>query len=170
MKFREKILQLIDVNNPPELTLHVRKSALKLSELQKMPVWAEGIQSEPLRGLLFLWHDHGSESHAIAQSHEGVRDYDLLHAILHRREADYSNSNYWFRSVGHHPLFGNLSVKIKASFAKDADLIHKVLPSGKWDPGVFIRLVKQDAENPRLRSIQGMEFECFLEHLLTEAL
>jgi hypothetical protein len=47
-----------------------------------------------------LWHDAKGEweaAHNIAQSQEGVRDYDHLHAYLHRKEGDNWNANYWYR-------------------------------------------------------------------------
>lgn len=47
-----------------------------------------------------LWHDANGDweaAHNIAQSQEGVRDYDLLHAYLHRKEGDNGNANYWYR-------------------------------------------------------------------------
>jgi hypothetical protein len=47
-----------------------------------------------------LFHDAKGDwesSHNIAQSQEGVRDYDRLHAYLHRKEGDNWNANYWYR-------------------------------------------------------------------------
>jgi hypothetical protein len=47
-----------------------------------------------------LWYDAKGDweaAHDIAQSQEGVRDYDLLHAYLHRKEGDNWNANYWYR-------------------------------------------------------------------------
>lgn len=39
-------------------------------------------------------------AHKIAQQHEGDAIADTIHAIVHRREGDFSNSNYWWRRVG----------------------------------------------------------------------
>lgn len=39
-------------------------------------------------------------AHKIAQEHEGDPLADTLHAVIHRREGDYSNSLYWWRRVG----------------------------------------------------------------------
>lgn len=41
--------------------------------------------------------------HEIAQAHE-TPDGNYWHAILHRREGDLSNSQYWYRRVGEHPV------------------------------------------------------------------
>jgi hypothetical protein len=39
-------------------------------------------------------------AHKIAQSREGEPLADTVHAIIHRREGDYSNSLYWWHRVG----------------------------------------------------------------------
>ncbi|MFN4147190.1 MAG: hypothetical protein ACK4GN_15290 [Runella sp.] len=47
-----------------------------------------------------LWYDANAQWHAahdIAQSREGTRDYDRLHAYLHRKEGDEWNAAYWYR-------------------------------------------------------------------------
>lgn len=47
-----------------------------------------------------LWHDargDWEQAHNIAQSHEGTRTYDRLHAYLHRKEGDDWNAGYWYR-------------------------------------------------------------------------
>ncbi|MBB5286576.1 hypothetical protein HNQ92_004737 [Rhabdobacter roseus] len=53
-----------------------------------------------------LWHDAKGDWHAaheIAQSQEGTRAYDLLHAYLHRVEGDTWNAGYWYRRAGVSP-------------------------------------------------------------------
>ncbi len=53
--------------------------------------------------LLALWHDARGDweaAHQIAQSREGTRDYDRLHAYLHRVEGDEWNAGYWYRRAG----------------------------------------------------------------------
>ena len=50
--------------------------------------------------LIALWHDAKGDweaAHDVAQSREGTRDYDRLHAYLHRVEGDTWNANYWYR-------------------------------------------------------------------------
>ncbi|WP_028664617.1 hypothetical protein [Runella zeae] len=47
-----------------------------------------------------LWYDAKGDweaAHNIAQSREGTRDYDRLHAYLHRKEGDQWNAGYWYR-------------------------------------------------------------------------
>lgn len=53
--------------------------------------------------LLALWHEARGEweaAHNIAQSKEGTKDYDRLHAYLHRVEGDEWNAGYWYRRAG----------------------------------------------------------------------
>src|SRR5579883_1443449 len=47
----------------------------------------------------YLRADDLDSAHKIAQAHEGDPLADTIHAIIHRREGDYSNSLYWWRRV-----------------------------------------------------------------------
>ena len=64
-------------------------------------------QPEPPAGfpdvLQALWYDGKGDwesAHEIAQSAEGTRPYDRLHAYLHRKEGDEWNARYWYRRAG----------------------------------------------------------------------
>jgi hypothetical protein len=52
---------------------------------------------------LWLYHDFLGESHDISQELH-TPDGSFWHAIMHRREPDPSNSKYWWRRVGKHPV------------------------------------------------------------------
>jgi hypothetical protein len=61
-----------------------------------------------------LFHDaqgHWEAAHNIAQSQEGVPEYDRLHAYLHRKEGDDWNADYWYRRAK--------TVKPKVSLAEE---------------------------------------------------
>lgn len=50
-----------------------------------------------------LWHaakGNWDAAHDIAQEHEGSKDFDHLHAHLHRVEGDEWNAGYWYRRAG----------------------------------------------------------------------
>jgi hypothetical protein len=50
-----------------------------------------------------LWYDAKGDweaAHNIAQSAEGTRNYDRLHAYLHRVEGDTWNAGYWYKHAG----------------------------------------------------------------------
>ena len=59
------------------------------------------------RAGLYLYFDFLDESHRISQDHEEP-DGNFWHAIMHRREPDPSNSKYWWRAVGPHPVLSQL--------------------------------------------------------------
>ncbi|KAE8215671.1 hypothetical protein CF327_g1059 [Tilletia walkeri] len=57
--------------------------------------------SDRLRAALHLLNDDVARAHAIAQLHEDEMTCNLVHCILHRREQDFSNSNWWCRKIDH---------------------------------------------------------------------
>src|SRR6185295_8112209 len=56
---------------------------------------------------VWLLHDCLDESHAISQGIDTTSS-SFWHAIMHRREGDFSNAKYWFRHAGQHPAFDPL--------------------------------------------------------------
>lgn len=70
---------------------------------------------EPPKGisvvLQALWYDANKNweaAHDIAQSQEGTKVYDRLHAYLHRVEGDTWNAGYWYRRAGADVFKGSL--------------------------------------------------------------
>jgi hypothetical protein len=97
---------------------------------------------------LLLWHDDLDQSHRRSQTVEGEganRNADYWHAIMHRREPDYSNSKYWFRAVGRHPVFERLAplaahVLEQCSAEKAATWRKRICGGGRWDAFAFVDL------------------------------
>ena len=56
---------------------------------------------------LWLYFDYLDESHTISQD-LNTSEGSFWHAIMHRREPDASNSKYWWRHVGPHPVISSL--------------------------------------------------------------
>jgi hypothetical protein len=126
-----------------------------------------------LRALVLLWHDHFDPAHEIVQDGEDA-DSAWLHAILHRREPDYSNAKYWFRRVREHPGHGALAARVLALLGArgEAGLAAQLVPQGRWDPFAFVDACgvaaghsARDTRTKLLCEIQGIEFEVLLEHL-----
>jgi hypothetical protein len=58
---------------------------------------------------LWLWHDFLDESHTIAQGlHSATGSF--WHAIMHRREGDFSNSKYWYARCREHPAISAIKM------------------------------------------------------------
>ena len=126
-----------------------------------------------LEGLALLWHDHWDLAHAKAQEHEGQSDHDLLHAMGHRREGDYPNAEYWFRSAGRHPCLERMDAAVAAILPAGDSLRRELLPSGHWSPKAFVAAVRRHAgktDDPAAREtlvrVQALEFRVFAEWLL----
>src|SRR6188472_305250 len=171
--------QLLKTDEPAHLGPQPRSGTLSTEELDdhlgtafkgtKIPPSVENL----FRSIFYLWHDHLDESHHISQSIEN-QDGSLAHAIMHRREPDYSNAKYWFRRVGHHPSFLSLAPRASELLAKhnESDLASRLLPNRTWDPFAFVDAVEDAAEGqfrskvPILEELQKLEFECFIENLV----
>lgn len=100
---------------------------------------------------LWLYHDFLDESHAISQElHTPEGSY--WHAIMHRREPDFSNSKYWFRRVGNHPVFGQMAEEAVR------------LGWRAWDPMAFVDECEREHgtgsdRESLLREVQRAEWE-----------
>lgn len=57
---------------------------------------------------LHLFNDDLPRAHALAQTREGDPTADFWHAIIHRREGDWSNAKYWLRRAQAHPLLAEI--------------------------------------------------------------
>ena len=92
---------------------------------------------------IWLWHNYIWESHEISQDiHTTAGSY--WHAIMHRREQDYSNAKYWFRNVGFHDVYDTLTSEILALQGGIDEL--GLAPDGQYDPFAFVDLCQQVAQ------------------------
>jgi hypothetical protein len=92
---------------------------------------------------LWLYHDFIDESHSLSQDiHTPEGSY--WHGLMHRREPDFSNSKYWFRRVGRHPVFEPLQQATAELAAGQPDKAAAFLTTQvQWDPFAFIDLCEQ---------------------------
>lgn len=75
-------------------------SRLRPADVLNRP--ARGDSADALLSGLWLWHDWLDESHTLSQS-IGSSTGSFWHAIMHRREGDFSNAKYWYARCGGHP-------------------------------------------------------------------
>ena len=125
------------------------------------------------RGLLaglWLWYDWLDESHTISQQvHTPTGSF--WHAIMHRREGDFSNSKYWYAKAAGHPSLATLGVQANAivhPHPADKALL-KVVMSG-WNPNAFVDLIEavhDQPDDPRHTvavQLQQLEWRVLFEH------
>jgi hypothetical protein len=102
----------------PELVRLV-EDALRQPGLQGMPALAAG---------LWLYIDDLDRSHAVSQRMHGATG-SWWHAIMHRREGDFMNSQYWYRKTGKHPAMPQLGGFDPESFVFDVSARHRHGPA-----------------------------------------
>jgi hypothetical protein len=118
-------------------------------------------------GGLWLYFSCFDECHKIVQDLKSP-EASFWHAIVHRQEPDPDNSAYWFRSVGAHPVFGDLSAAAKDIVARYPGAGFRI--SGKWDPFSFANFCEQARQEPgsiaerAAMEIQQAEWQLLFDH------
>jgi hypothetical protein len=118
---------------------------------------------------LWLAHNYLDESHRISQEIENPTG-SFWHAIMHRREGDYSNSKYWFRRVGRHAVFPALAKEAaRLVRAADMDSAAGLLNDQEWDPSAFVDLCQKARSGPPAletlsKSVQQREWELLFDY------
>jgi len=120
---------------------------------------------------LWLLQDDLDRSHSLSQQIEEADGHygDYWHAIMHRREPDYGNAQYWFRRVGRHPAQLRLAELLAAG---DFDPVpsrwcDKLARSG-WDSLAFVDLCEAAESSPELDTFARRVQWCEMLHLLCE--
>ena len=106
-------------------------------------------EAKSLLSGLWLYFDWLDESHRISQSIE-TSTGSFWHAIMHRREGDFSNSKYWYaRCAGHSSMqtLASNAPRVINSMPADKSLL-RIIASG-WNPNGFVDLVEQVHESPQ---------------------
>ena len=124
---------------------------------------------------LWLWFDRLDPAHAIVQSMDNATG-SFWHAILHRREKDFSNSKYWFARCRQHPANATLAVQSGALInSHPADKSILKLTIGGWNADAFVDLVEQIHDRPddsRFRlaiALQKLEWQLLFDHCARSA-
>ena len=116
---------------------------------QLLPNASSATEVTALQAGLWQLHDFLDESHSAAQSIEGEcsGNGDYWHAIMHRREPDYSNGKYWFRRVGKHARFSDVAIiaaQLLTTQTTSASGNWKSRLSGStWDAFAFVDMCEE---------------------------
>jgi hypothetical protein len=92
----------------PNLAARPKLAALDAKTMFAPHVVADTDMARACLAGLWLHHDFLDESHTISQDLDTTTG-SYWHALMHRREPDASNSMYWFRRVGRHPVLQQLA-------------------------------------------------------------
>lgn len=88
---------------------------------------------------LWLWHNYLDESHKICQEIETSAG-SAWHGLMHRREGDFWNANYWFVRVKDRGLFSGVADEFKRlgyDAKKLPPNLSKLIESKDWSPSDF---------------------------------
>jgi hypothetical protein len=125
---------------------------------------------------VWLLHDYLDESHTISQGID-TPSGSFWHAIMHRREGDFSNSKYWFRHVGRHPTYELLAMRAAELAAEHGEVaaVEHLAAGGRWEPSAFVDLCQSARRGrDRLRDvaldIQQVEWEVLFHYCYRQAI
>jgi hypothetical protein len=97
---------------------------------------------------LWLWHDWLGESHTISQNLHSPSG-SFWHAIMHRREGDFSNAKYWYARCANQRVLTSLNAKASAilnPLPADKSLLR--LTANGWNANAFVDFVEQLHDRP----------------------
>lgn len=131
-----------------------------------------------LKSALYIYFDGFDEAHHLVDKVEGPIE-NWLHAIVHRREPDASNSKYWYQRVqAPEEVFHSIASQVVGFSLSDSILELEIL-GGKmaraktWLPEVFVDICERFREKDPgseayrgLAHIQEIEWRGLLEFIL----
>jgi hypothetical protein len=129
-----------------------REAREKLAKMGARDIFAKpgsgGDEATAILAGLWLWHDWLEQSHKLAQSLQ-TDSGSFWHAIMHRREGDFSNSKYWYARCASHPILTALATAAGDAinpFPADKSVV-KIAHRG-WDADAFVDLVEAVHDHP----------------------
>jgi hypothetical protein len=133
-------------------------------------------ESAALLAGLWLWHDCLDESHKVSQQLQTTSG-SFWHAIMHRREGDFSNSQYWYARCQNHPALPTLAAQandVINPFPADKQVL-KLTVHG-WNADAFVDLVESvydKPDDPRHKlavALQQLEWRILFDHCMRAAI
>ncbi len=119
-----------------------------------------------VRGALLCAGDVLDAAHRIFQDEPGSLG-SYWHGVMHRKEADFDNARYWFRTAGRLPCFD----KMHAAAREESPHMARQ-PS--WDPYLFTGLCEQakfgaEEFTKECLALQRAEFEVLFDYCWRQA-
>ncbi len=120
---------------------------------------------------LLMWNDDIEAAHEIAQMHDNPT-YNFWHAIMHRREGDFPNSQYWWSKTGSHPAFPAIYDGVVPRMGKETvkpalEFTRELRTAGSWQPISFVSRCetqkRQKSVDEWLRKVQVVEMRVLLQ-------
>ncbi|MEM8737131.1 MAG: hypothetical protein AAGG38_01455 [Planctomycetota bacterium] len=144
----ERAMRQLVVDGP---TPHPR-AAEQVAEAVAQPALAE---CPELVAGLWLYIDELDRSHAVSQGLDTPTGA-YWHAIMHRREGDFSNAHYWFQRAAKHPAMEQIDLTGGGAGSGTA--------VAAYDPDALVRQVQSahesgETDNPALVSAQCKEWK-----------
>ncbi len=161
-----KLFALLEPKTPALFPTQAADTALSQEILQSdLFPGKSGEMVELCRAGLLLWNDDLHNSHPITQNIESQSAH-FWHGIVHHREADFSNANYWWRRTGTHPTFDSICDLVLHA-VPDFPFLHEIRGSGAWEPESFTDFCKRAQKSGEFRSqletVQRLEMRVLLE-------
>lgn len=135
---------------------------------------SDRLMAQAVRAGLLLVADAWHEAHEVAQELTTVEG-SYWHGIVHRREPDAGNAEYWFRRVGTHPVIDGLGRWDRGSPLPVTQALATLIPLGTWDPFAFIDACVEHADSgssdlhSALVSLQAREIRLLLDYCVRNA-
>jgi len=114
-----------------------RDLVAKVEELIKQPPF-QG--NAPLKAGLWLYVDELDRSHVLSQ-HMKDATGAFWHGIMHRREGDFGNAQYWFHQSGPHPAMKPFPAYNAHDFVKSVEALEN---KGEGDRAALVKMQQDE--------------------------
>jgi hypothetical protein len=159
--------ELLVVHGHTPALAHELLDGVQSNQLLTAPSTSPTAADAMLAGL-WLWHDALEESHSLSQK-LNTPEGSYWHAIMHRREGDFSNSKYWLAKCPNHPAGKLIAAKLPGIIGKSDPALAR-LSRGGWDPAGLVDLAERvdgqtsDPHHSLAIALQRLEWNCLFDH------